>query len=72
MIGEPEAACGIEDDVVWREKLLPVALRVENVDLAGRDVDALMRPPLWSGGVWPGIMRPLTMFISKLPPLLQQ
>src|SRR5512135_256473 len=40
MIGEPEAASRVEDNVVGRQQSLAVAFGIQHFDLAGRDVDA--------------------------------
>ena len=41
MVGEPEAAMGVEDQVVGSAQRVAVALLVQNVDLARLDVDPL-------------------------------
>ena len=41
VIGEPHAAVGVEHDVVRAHERMTVALAVEHLHLAGREIDAL-------------------------------
>ena len=73
VVGEPEAAVRVEDEVVRGSQRLAVALGVEVGHLAGGEVDALDAAADVAVGIErPGEEQPAELDRVKQPPLLQR